>query len=168
MRGFNGYFSDDRKRKSSENFKTNNHLDVLRVVRQPIDIRIAMKSALEAGLTLQGFQTNDNLELYYDVFRQQRRLCYLSKGWTDPGFRIGELIEIDRKVPAFKDKFSRIFEITSRNLISVGVFESNQEHISLNLQVGFYNDGFNALVLKEAVDVLDESLGEIRQILIPC
>ncbi len=43
MRNFNGYFSNNRKRK-------------------PVDVRIATECACKAGLLLRGFKSNENIE----------------------------------------------------------------------------------------------------------
>ena len=50
--------------------------------------------AKECGLKLSGFQTNEQLELYYDLKHGRQDLCFLSKGWDDPGFRLGEIVDI--------------------------------------------------------------------------
>ncbi|MFI5342037.1 MAG: hypothetical protein ACHQ7N_19640 [Candidatus Methylomirabilales bacterium] len=51
--------------------------------------------ARDCGLTLARFLTNDDLELYYAIRRGRHDMGYIAKGWEDPGFRIGDLVEID-------------------------------------------------------------------------
>jgi hypothetical protein len=50
------------------------------------------KISKECGLKLSGFLANDELELYNDLKRGRHDMGYISKGWEDPGFRIGDLI----------------------------------------------------------------------------
>ena len=47
--------------------------------------------ARECGLTPARFLANEALELYYDIKRGRHEMGYISKGWEDPGFRIGDL-----------------------------------------------------------------------------
>jgi hypothetical protein len=54
------------------------------------------KIAKSCRLKLSGFLVNDALELYYDLKRGNAEMGYISKGWEDPGFRIGDLITVRR------------------------------------------------------------------------
>jgi hypothetical protein len=65
--------------------------------------------ARECGLSLAGFLTNEALELYYDIKRGRHDLGYISKGWEDPGFRIGDTVEIDPwRADGFKARATEI------------------------------------------------------------
>ena len=125
------------------------------------------KCADELELTLLGFLTNEALELYYNVYKDNDPVCYISKGWGDPGFRIGELIEIDRSIPDFKEKFCHIFKICSSNLVSINVSHAKSDKVELNLAIGVYEKGFNGEVLREALDSLQGSLRQIRPLVRP-
>lgn len=63
------------------------------------------QTAKECNLKLSGFLTNDDLELYYDLKQGCHDVGYISKGWDDPGFRVGDIIEVSKSsIPTLKDR----------------------------------------------------------------
>lgn len=121
--------------------------------------------AKKSGFELKKFITNKALEVYFDVYKDGRNICYIYKGWDDPGFRIANIIELDRKSPNFKERFYEIFKICSSHLITMALNERDKEPLSITLEIGIYKNGFNVKVFKEAVGELEEGLEEIRKIL---
>jgi len=161
MRDLSRYFNNDRwKRGFNNQIHSRGHL-----LLQHKDKQLAKECAKKIGLRLKGFQANDKLELFFDVYKGEDNICYLSKGWGDPGFRIGEYIEIDKDISNFKNRFYRILNTCSKNLISVGASEPEPGKIGISLEIGLYQQGFNEEVLKEAIDSLEDSLQGIRIIL---
>src|SRR5450830_1026562 len=59
-------------------------------IRNRIEVDRLIK---ECGLQSDRLGANDALELYCDLIRDHRDIGYISKGWADPGFRIGEVIK---------------------------------------------------------------------------
>jgi hypothetical protein len=57
---------------------------------------IVEQIAKECGLRLSDFQANEHLELYYNLKQGRHDVGYISKGWTDPGFRVGDVIEVPK------------------------------------------------------------------------
>lgn len=129
------------------------------------DKQLVEQTAEEIGLKVGGFQTNDELEIYYVISNDKKDICYISKGWGDPGFRVGEYIEIDKGIPCFKEKFYGIYKACAGNLISVDVSEATPNKVLLCFQIGLYQKGFNEEVLTEAIDSLEDTLQKIRAIL---
>ena len=127
------------------------------------DICILRKYISKLGLELKGFQSNDALELFFNVKRDGDNICYISKGWNDPGFRIGEYMEINKSIPDFKEKFYKIFKACSKNIIAIDISEPEKGKIGLNFQIGLYD--LNEKILTEAIDVLGDSLKKIRLLL---
>ena len=81
--------------------------------------------ARECGLSLTGFLTNDALELYYDIKRGRHDLGYFSKGWEDPGFRIGDLAEINPwEADVLKANSPHIIRFCATNGIAMTVQET--------------------------------------------
>ena len=69
------------------------------------------KIAKACKLKLSGFLVNDTLELYYDLKQGREEMGYISKGWEDPGFRLGDLITVPRsKADRFKTCLAQIQE----------------------------------------------------------
>lgn len=164
MRKFNRCFDGDDKQEEKR-FNTPRKLTEHQKSMQEEDRRLAEKCAIKVGVELKGFETNDILELYFTVFRGEESICYISKGWGDPGFRLGEYLEIDKNIPDFKNKFYKMLKICTKNIIAVDVSTPKPGKVGLNLQIGLYQNGFNDEVLYEALDSLEESLQKIRQLL---
>lgn len=136
-----------------------------RELAQRKNIKLVKRCVKDLGLNVKGFMSNDVLELYFDVYKNDKSICYISKGWQDPGFRVGEFIEIDKVVPGFKEKFYEIFRICSKDLISVSVSEIRDKFVGMSLEIGIYRDGLNAKVLKNATETLEQVLKNISKIL---
>lgn len=131
------------------------------------DIKLVNKCASKLGLQLKRFRTNDKLELYFDIFRDndEKSICCISRGWDDPGYRVGECIRINKDILGFREKFYKILNICSDNLIAVKVSPLKNNNVGLYLQIGIYQDGFNDKVLCEALDSLIHSLQRIKRLL---
>ncbi len=135
------------------------------VLNQRKNIYLVRETANKAGLELKRFINNKALELYFDILNKDKSVGYISKGWDDPGFRVGEYFEIDKKDPAFKEKFYKVFRICSSSLVNIGVSESSDKFVGMSLEIGIYSDGFNTNVLKKATQTLVRALRDINKIL---
>ncbi len=130
-------------------------------------IALVKDCARKSKLKLKRFMTDEQLEVYFDVYRRDKNLCFLAKGWDDPGFTIGEIIKLDKKDFNFKKNFYRIFEICSKDLISLGFFKQNKSYLWLSLGVGIFYDGFNEKVFKDAAATLKSAADKIKSFLKP-
>jgi len=130
-------------------------------------ITLVKDCARKSKLKLKKFITDEQLEVYFDVYRRDKNICFLAKGWDDPGFRIGEIIKLDKNDPNFKKNFYRIFGICSKELISLGFFKQNKDYLWLSLGIGIYYDGFNEKVLKDAAATLKSATDKIKSFLKP-
>jgi len=137
------------------------------VLNQIRSIALVKDCARKSKLKLKKFITDEQLEVYFDVYRRDRNICFLAKGWDDPGFRIGEIIKLDKNDPNFKKNFYRTFEICSKELISLGFFKQNKAYLWLYLGIGIYYDGFNEKVFIEAAATLKNAADKIRSFLKP-
>jgi len=129
------------------------------------NIRLLEDCARKLNLELNNFKSDDNLELYFGISRNGSDICYVYKGWDDPGFRIAELIELDKRTPDFKERFYEIFRICSIRLITMGLQKQGKESLSIVLEIGIYKSGFNAKVFKEAIEELEGALVKIAPLL---
>ncbi len=132
---------------------------------QKKDIALICRYAAKLGLRLENFRSNDHLELYYDLLQNEKSLCYLFKGWADPGFRLGEYIEMNRALHDFKNDFYEIFKICSSNYISIRLDEKDRSLKGIDFGVGIYQDGFNQKVFSEILRDFTCALNKIREIL---
>jgi len=129
------------------------------------DIKLVEDCASELGLSLRGFEENEKLKLFFNIFRGEKDICCIYKGPDDPGFRIAEHLTIDKTIPFFKDKFLKIYEVCSKHLVSMVIMGSDGNIIKLCFEIGIYQAGFNSEVLKMAISDLEEAMDEVRGLL---
>jgi hypothetical protein len=121
--------------------------------------------ARECGLTLAGFLTNDALEVYYDIRRGRHDMGYFSKGWEDPGFRIGDLVEIDpweADIP--KANTPHIIRFCATNGIAMTVQETPTT-ITIQLDGVIYSEGFNRDTFLQTLDSLNACVEKIHALI---
>jgi hypothetical protein len=121
--------------------------------------------ARECGLSLVRFLTNDALELYYDIKRGRHEMGYISKGWEDPGFRIGDLVQIgewDRDV--LKGHSHHIMRFCAMNGIAMTIPETPTT-IALQLDGVIYSEGFNQDTFLKTLDSLNACVEKIRTLI---
>lgn len=143
--------------------KFNNRIrPVKNITGQQKNIKLLEECVKKLNLELKNLTSNDNLELYFEIYRDGSYICYVYKGWDDPGFRIAESIELDKREPDFKERFYEIFRICSGRLIPIGLQKQKKESLSIVLEIGIYKSGFSAKVFKEALEELENAIVEIR------
>jgi hypothetical protein len=121
--------------------------------------------ARECGLTLVGFLANDTLELYYDLKRGRHNLGFISKGWEDPGFRIGDLVEIggwDRDV--VKAASRQIMRVCATQGIGLTIQEAPTT-IALQLDGVLYSEGFNRDTFLKTLESLNVCVENIHSLI---
>jgi hypothetical protein len=110
----------------------------------------------ECGLKLSRFVVNDELELYYDLKRGRHDMGYISKGWEDPGFRIGDLIEIPKhKIEVFKANAYQILKFCATNGIGMTVSEIKGT-VKIHMDGLIYSEGFNKDTFIKTLETLNE------------
>lgn len=123
------------------------------------------KIAKECGLKLTRFLANDELELYYDLKRGRHDMGYISKGWEDPGFRIGDLIEIEKwKEESFKVNAYEILRFCATNGIVLTV-EETKDTITLQMEGVIYSEGFNKDTFLKTLETLNECVEKAQELL---
>ncbi len=121
--------------------------------------------ARECGLSLTGFLTNDALELYYDIKRGRHDMGYFSKGWEDPGFRIGDLVEIDLwEADILKANTPHIIRFCATNGIAMTVQETPIT-IIIQLDGVIYSEGFNRDTFEKTLDSLNACVEKIHTLI---
>ena len=122
--------------------------------------------ARACGLTLAGFLTNDALELYYDIKRGRHDLGFIAKGWEDPGFRIGDLVDIGWwDADLVKANAAQIMRSCARQGIAMTIQEAPLT-TTFQLDGVIYSEGFNRDTFLQTLDSLNACVGRI-EVLIP-
>lgn len=123
------------------------------------------KIAKECGLKLSRFLVNEELELYFDLKRGRHDMGYISKGWEDPGFRIGDLIEIEKsKEELFKGNAYEILRFCATNGIVLTV-EETKDTITLQMEGVIYSEGFNKDTFLKTLETLNECVEKTQELL---
>ncbi len=123
------------------------------------------KITQECELKLSGFLANDELELYYDLKRGRHDMGYISKGWEDPGFRIGDLIEMEKwKEDSFKANAYEILRFCATNGIVITV-EETKDMITLQMEGVIYSEGFNKDTFSKTLETLNECVEKTQELL---
>ena len=126
---------------------------------------VVEKIAKECGLKLSRFLANDELELYYDLKRGRHDMGYISKGWEDPGFRIGDLIEIEKwKEELFKANAYELLRFCATNGIVMTV-EEGKDTITLQMEGVIYSEGFNKDTFSKTLETLNECVEKAQELL---
>jgi len=127
-------------------------------------IQLIKRYAKKLGVTLE-WKPIASLELYCDVSAGGKDICYISRGDDDPGYRIGDIIDLPKNVAGFKEKFCQIFKLCSRDFISLDLMNTKDGSQALSLEACIYASGFNEKVLKEVMTNLVIVKKKIKRIL---
>lgn len=99
--------------------------------------------AKECGLTVSGLVCNEHLELYYGVRRGSRIAGYVSKGWNDPGFRIGDLVTVPKwRRTDMKEHLYNLLTFSATRGVAVSI-EEEKNAIELHLDSVIYTESVN-------------------------
>jgi hypothetical protein len=121
-------------------------------------------AAAEAGLTLLHFLTNDALELYYEIKRGRHDLGYISKGWDDPGFRVGEVLAFQELQGVhFIWTGPEIKRYCATNGIGI-TFEQQGETTTLYLDGVIYAEGFNHATFLHTLEAINQCVEHIESL----
>jgi hypothetical protein len=123
---------------------------------------IVERIACECDVTLSGFRSDATLELYFDIARKQQEMGYIAKGWDDPGFRIGDLIEViqSKAITLIANAF-QVMKICATDGIGISVHET-ADRIELHLDGVIYSEGFNRETFMKTLDTLRECVKKVR------
>lgn len=131
-------------------------LEVLDACRRQIETRaLAERAITGAGYRCKGFLWNRDLEMYLDIQDEHLEIAFLAKGWSDPGFRLGQVVRLPPNDAAHDNGVERLRRFCTLNgvVITVG---KNPEGIEVVLEYLIYSAGFNAESLSAALDTLRE------------
>ncbi len=126
--------------------------------------RIVGEIAAACRMTLTGFLMNDQLELYYDIKRGRHSMGYIAKGWKDPGFRIGDGVEIDPwEADAFHARLPELMKFCAVRGIAI---TATKQPIGTDAHVDgvLYSGGFNAETFRQTLENLNECVEKISSL----
>ena len=170
----NRFSPEDAESLRSKIFRVVNNADVpvaeaLRALAQcqaHIENRMIVEHTLkECGLRPSGFNSNEHLELYYDIVQGKREIGYISKGWDDPGFRVGDVIEVSKwKIAALKEHAYTLLKYCATRGVVMTVEENDDDSVKLQMDSVVYSDGFNKKVFAQVLHYLNECTAKAQQL----
>jgi len=134
--------------------------------RQAGNKKLACHTLSKCGLRGHGFVTNEHLELYYDIETLENRdVGYISKGWEDPGFRVGNVVKVPTgQIEARKASLPMLMNHCATRGVAMtgerlagGTFEFHLDSV-------IYTDGFNPKVLAQVLECLTDCTEKVRAI----
>jgi hypothetical protein len=121
--------------------------------------------ARESGLQLDGFLADEDLELYYDIAKDGHDVGFISKGWDDPGFRIGELLILPAEnSETFRKYAPEIMDFCSSNGV-VCTGRITPDGLELSLLDNIYSEGFNTATFLQTLESVHYCTAKVRAIL---
>ena len=126
--------------------------------------QLARHTLNKCGLRGHGFITNEHLELYYEIETLEKKdVGYISKGWEDPGFRVGNVVKVPIvRIEAQKTHLPKLMNYCATRGVAMtgerlagGIFEFHLDSV-------IYADGFNHLVLAQVLECLSDCTETVR------
>jgi hypothetical protein len=124
------------------------------------------RMAKASGLRTVDFVTNECLELFYNLKKGRQDIGYISKGWSDPGFRIGNILMIPEvRRPALEGAIMKIMKLCAVRGFAVTVDEKDG-YAQLCLDTVVYTEGLNSAVFSQICGNLTECVDRIHDLLL--
>ncbi len=127
-------------------------LGALSYCRNQLKNRTIVETAvLVAGCTTSSFLWNENLELYYDITKNCDDVAFISKGWDDPGFRLGDFVIVSGKG---LDRLDEVRRFCTTNGIVMSFQENEESDCEVLLEQVIYSTGFDGRTFAQALSTL--------------
>lgn len=134
------------------------------------DVGGLLRYAVEQGVTLRwGHATparpNAVTEFYFDVSKGKQSLGYISKGWDDPGARVGDLLRISAThTVRVKRQIKALVDSCASQGVSLQLHAGSQGAVELHVWTPVYGQPVSPAALHEAVKALQRCKQRIRRI----
>lgn len=141
-------------------------LKVLRQCASHIQNKYLVEQIARAcKMKLADFGCGKDIELYYNVKRGAQEIGYICKGWEDPGFRIGDVIEVPKdRAAQCKAATAQIRKLCAVNGLGVTIEKSGGAR-TISLDGVIYSEGFNKKTFKQTIETVIEVVQQIRQMI---
>ena len=138
--------------------------DVVRVPVQLANQKLVWHTLNRCGFRTCGFNTNEHLEVYYDIqTREKHDVGYISKGWEDPGFRVGNVIELPMaRIKAKQDQLPALMKHCATRGFAMTGEKLAGDSFEFHLDSVIYADGFNKRVLYKVLECLSDCTDKLR------
>jgi hypothetical protein len=114
-----------------------------------------------AGYDASDFISDKSLQVYLAITNGGQDVGFIAKGWTDPGFRIGELVAVPKGYPEHAEPPEYLRDFCATN--GVGLSRSPDfDDTYWFLEYVIYSSGFNAEMLLESLDTFIECTEKVK------
>jgi hypothetical protein len=121
--------------------------------------------AKECGVTLSGYLSDEHQEFYYDLKQGRHDVGYVSKGWDDPGFRIGEIVEVPKwQIADTREHVYALLKFCAARGVVVTIEEKDRS-IELQMDSVIYLEGLNRQVFKQVLHHLNECVEKAHELI---
>jgi hypothetical protein len=134
------------------------------LLAQESNIRLVKAVTEKAGVRISRFLSDIDLELYFDIESEHSSACYISKGWTDPGFRVAAIISMPRRMYVPDDSASLLANTCALQGVAI-CRNLNIEGEDWTLESVLYSEGFNAESFRHSVKAVSSCEEYLNQFL---
>ncbi len=140
---------------NSSDLGRSGQLRALEQCRAQLENRTLVESALLiSGYDGADFCWNDQLEIYLDIKRNGEEGGFISKGWTDPGFRVGDVVIIPAEgIKSFNARAKDVHDLCSTNGFACTVTLSS-DRCEVLIECVIYSTGFDGRTLSQSLSAL--------------
>lgn len=136
-------------------------LSALTYCQNQIENRTKVETAiLVSGCSTTDFLCNEDLELYYDIAKDGEEVAFISKGWDDPGFRLGELVTVSADEICRFDEIKRFCDL---NGVVMSFQENDDSDYEVILEQVIYSTGFDGRTFAQALSTLIECSDKLKR-----
>lgn len=141
-------------------------LNALTQCQEHIRNRISIEGiGKECGMALSGFRADEHLELHYDLKQGRHDVGYISKGWDEPGFRIGDIVEVPKwKIADMKEHMYTLLKFCATRGVIVTI-EEKETSIEMQLESVIYLEGLNKRVFEQVLQYLQECVEKAHELI---
>lgn len=136
-------------------------LDGIDYCRSHIENRTAIETALlVAGCSSSNFTWDADLELYYDIKKADQEVGFISRGWDDPGYRLGEVLAVNRDK---LDELDKVKKYCETNGVVMSIQENmDSSNYAVVLEYVIYKTGFDGQTFAQALSTLIECSNRVK------
>jgi len=135
-----------------------------------LDLGALLRYAAQEGFALgwghtSRAQPGPVMEFYFDLYKGSQSQCYISKGWNDPGVRIGDVLRISREDEGrIKQHIKPLVDACASQGVSLQLLAGAGGAVELHVWTPVYGSAVTPRGLHEAVKALQECKRRIRRI----
>lgn len=139
-------------------------LRALDYCRNQLENRTAVDTATAvAGCSTSGFLRNSDLDLYYDIVKNGAEVAFISKGWNDPGFRLGEVVVVPNDTwDDLDDRITRAQRFCATNGIVMSTVRTDDSGHEVTFECVIYSTGFDGRTFAQALATLIECTDKFK------